>query len=98
MVAEAGPSKFVVLRLLKWLAASVVTLWQLVQEARLAWKLCSPEFWLLKSLVPRVWQDWQSVLTFSEPVTQFGVVWPPWQLTLEQVWLALATAVEFLLL
>jgi hypothetical protein len=35
--------------------------------------------------VPEEWQLVHCVFTLIAPVCQFGVVWPPWQLTFEQV-------------
>jgi hypothetical protein len=42
-------------------------------------------YWGVPADVPRTWQLVHWVFTLSVPVCQLGVVWPPWQLTLEQV-------------
>ena len=82
----ATKSMMVVLNPAKWLVARVVMLWQTVQ-ALPEWLLlpCSPEFGLLYWVVPRTWQEVHWVFTLRVPDPQTGVVWPPWQLTLEQV-------------
>ena len=48
MVADAGPSIAVVLRVVKWFTASVAVLWQYLHVVELVpkslrWRVCSPE-------------------------------------------------------
>ena len=70
-------------------------LWQVVQAMALAalaalcvpW-LCRPKaslYWaMVTAEVATPWQAVHWVLLLIVPVVQLGVVWPPWQLTLEQ--------------
>jgi hypothetical protein len=78
----------------KWLVAPVeeplVMLWQVRHvmvgvPVNAIWKAWAPELAPLCWAVPTAWQEVQAVAETRVPACQPGVVWPPWQLTLEQV-------------
>lgn len=86
----------------KWFTASAVVLWQIRHPAA-TWKpwLCSPELLLLNCGAPDAWQLVHWVFTSSVPVRQLSGVpgvppdlaCPPWQLTFEQLRVALSNEV-----